>query len=147
MCSTVVRTHFFCFVADVIRIYLVSFEWWGAYCKGMASQKHIMCSENGSQVLSIDTMWEAGRGPACEGGHWPHLRCFLVLIGYGGHFTEGAWTPHPKVGLVLKLMMPHAHQEDMRSTITHIMRFPGASRIDSPEALKMTGESLKGQLA
>lgn len=38
LCSTVVRTCFFYFVADLILIYFVSFKWWGAYCR-----LHIQC--------------------------------------------------------------------------------------------------------
>lgn len=114
----------------------------------MASQKNIMCPENGFQVLSIDKMWEAVRGMVSEQGqsHGPHLRCFLVLIGYCGHFTEVEWTSHPKFGLVLKLMMPHARQEDTKSIITHLMRFPRASRTDLPAGLKRAGDSYKVQL-
>ena len=37
-----------------------------------------------------------------------------VLIGCCGPFTEGECTPHPKFGLVLKLMLSYAHREDMK---------------------------------
>lgn len=149
MCPTVVRAVAFCIVAVVILIYFVSFKWWGAHCRDMASQKNIVCSEKGSQVLSFDEMWEAGKGTASEQNqsHGPCLRCFLVLIGYCGRFTEVERTSRPNSGLVLKLMMPHAHQGDSKSRITHIMRFPRVGKTDFPAGLKRAGESWKGQLA
>lgn len=47
----------------------------------------------------------------------------------------------PTISFGVGTEMPHAHQEDMKSVITHIMGFPGASRTDSPAGLKMAGES------
>lgn len=144
MYSKIVRTSFFYFVADVILIYFVSLKWWGAYCWGMASQKHIVCSENGSQILSTDTMWQSGRGLACEGGRSrrPHPRCFLLLIGLLWPLHRGGMDTPPKMWFGVGTEdVGTAHQEDMQRVITHIMRFPGASRTDSPASLKMAGES------
>lgn len=68
-------------------------------CGGMASQKNIVCSKNGSWVLSTEQMWKSSKQQVQGQGHGPQRRCFSVLIGRGSHFTEVDGPPPPKICL------------------------------------------------